>query len=267
MTTVQTHNRQPIPGVKDMIAVSSGKGGVGKSTLSVNLAVAMARRGLKIGLMDTDIYGPNIPGLLGLEGKPELSGESQRLLPPHAYGLKAISMGLLIDPGTPVIWRGPMLAKMVSQFLFNVEWGEIDILLLDLPPGTGDVQITLTQAAPLTGSVIVTTPSAIALEDVRRGVEMFRQSEVPLLGLIENMSHFVCPQCAQTSAIFGEGGGEQTARTFAMPLLGQVPLDTQMRRCADAGTPLVHAAPDAPASQALEHIASQIVEYLDDRRD
>ena len=263
MTTVQTHDRQPIPGVKDMLAVSSGKGGVGKSTLSVNLAVALARSGLKIGLMDTDIYGPNIPGLLGLEGKPEVSRESQRLLPPQAYGLKAISMGLLIDPGTPVIWRGPMLAKMVSQFLFNVEWGEIDILLLDLPPGTGDVQITLTQAAPLTASVIVTTPSAIALEDVRRGVAMFRQSEVPLLGLIENMSHFVCPKCTGTSAIFGDGGGEQTARTFDLPLLGQVPLDIQMRQNADAGTPLVHANPDAPAAQALEQIATQIVQQLE----
>ena len=159
-----------------------------------------------------------------------------------------------------------MLAKMVSQFLFNVEWGEIDILLLDLPPGTGDVQITLTQAAPLTASVIVTTPSAIALEDVRRGVEMFRQSEVPLLGLIENMSHFVCPKCTGTSAIFGAGGGEQTARSFELPLLGQVPLDIQMRQNSDAGTPLVQATPDAPAAQALEQIATQIVQQLEARR-
>ncbi len=267
MTTVQTHDRQPIPGVKDMLAVSSGKGGVGKSTLSANLAVAMARQGLKVGLMDTDIYGPNIPGILGLTDKPEVAGESQRLLPPRIHDLKAISMGLLIDPGTPIIWRGPMLAKMVSQFLFKVEWGAIDILVLDLPPGTGDVQITLTQVAPLTGAVIITTPSAIALEDVRRGVEMFRQTEVPILGLIENMSYFVCSRCQQTSAIFGEGGGEQTARAFGVPLLGQVPLDPRMRASADAGTPLVQAFPESPAAQALEHMAGQIVEALNGQRD
>ena len=262
MNTVQTHDRQPIPGVKDILAVSSGKGGVGKSTLSANLALAMARQGLKVGLMDTDIYGPNIPGMLGLEGKPQVSRESERLLPPQACGLKVISMGLLIDPGTPVIWRGPMLAKMISQFLFNVEWGEIDILVMDLPPGTGDVQITLTQTAPLTGAIIITTPSAIALEDVRRGVEMFRQSEIPILGLIENMSYFVCHKCEHTSAIFGEGGGEQTARAFGMPLLGQIPLDSQIRSCADAGLPLVQAVPNSPASQILERVAGELVQSL-----
>ena len=262
MNTVQTHARQPIPGVKNMLAVSSGKGGVGKSTISVNLAVAMARQGLSVGLMDTDIYGPNLPGMLGLEGRPQMTPDNKRLLPLEAFGLKTISMGLLIDPGMPVVWRGPMLAKMMDQFLFQVEWGEIDIMLLDLPPGTGDVQISLTQDAPLTGALIVTTPSQIALEDVRRGVEMFRQAEIPILGLIENMSHFVCHKCGNPSAIFGEGGGASIAQGFQMPLLGQIPLEERMRASADAGTPLVTIAPDSPASQALERIAVELVGRL-----
>ncbi len=260
MTTVQTHDRQPIPGVKDMLAVSSGKGGVGKSTLSANLAVAMARRGLSVGLMDTDIYGPNIPGMLGIEGRPQISAQ-QKIIPPRAHGLSAISMGLLLDAGTPVIWRGPMLAKMISQFLFQVEWGPLDILLLDLPPGTGDVQITLTQSAPLTGALIVTTPSRIAQEDVRRGVEMFRQTEVPILGLVENMSHFVCSSCDHSTDLFGQGG-EKTAQAFELPFLAQIPLDTQLRRQADTGIPLVQAQPEAPVSQALDRLAADIVKRL-----
>ena len=260
MTTVQTHARQPIPNVKDMLAVSSGKGGVGKSTLSVNLAVSMARQGLSVGLMDTDIYGPNIPGMLGLEERPQISAE-KRIIPPRAHGLSAISMGLLLDAGTPVIWRGPMLAKMISQFLFNVEWGPLDVLLLDLPPGTGDVQITLTQTAPLTGALIVTTPSRIAQEDVKRGVEMFRQTEVPILGLVENMSHFVCSSCGHATPLFGRGG-EQTARAFDLPFLASIPLDAQLRHQADVGVPLVRAQPQAPASQALERLAADLVERL-----
>ena len=259
MTSVQPHDRQPIPGVKDTIAISSGKGGVGKSTICANLALSLAHRGLRVGLADTDIYGPNIPEILGLEKKPEVDEESQRLLPPTRHGLKVISMGLLVDEGTPVIWRGPMLAKMVTQFLFNVEWGELDFLLLDLPPGTGDVQITLTQSAPLTGAVIITTPSPIALEDVRRGVQMFRQFEVPIVGMIENMSHFVCPNCDGVSNIFGRGG-EQTARAFDVPLIGQIPLDEQMRRCADEGAPFVHQHPESSAALALNEIAGLIAE-------
>ena len=262
MNNVQTHDRQPIPGVKDMLAISSGKGGVGKSTLSANLAVAMAQQGLAVGLMDTDIYGPNIPGMLGLVEKPEADRDSGRIIPLQAFGLKAISMGLLVDAGAPIIWRGPMLAKMMAQFLFNVEWGELDVLVLDLPPGTGDVQITLTQTAPLTAAAIVTTPSALALEDVRRGVQMFRQSEVPLLGLIENMSHFVCDQCQHTSAIFGQGGGQETARTFDIPFLGEIPLDVQLRTSADQGTPLVAQAPETPTGQALTRIAAALTDAL-----
>ena len=258
MNAVQTHDRQAIPGIKDTLAISSGKGGVGKSTLSANLAVALAEQGLRIGLLDADIYGPNIPGMLGLDGRPEMHEASGQIQPLTAHGLSAISMGLLLDPGTPVIWRGPMLAKMIHQFLFNVNWGELDLLLLDLPPGTGDVQITLTQMAPLTGALIVTTPSEIALEDVRRGVEMFRQTEVPLVGLVENMSYFSCDKCGHAEAIFGEGGGKTTAGSLDVPYLGQVPLDPLVRSQADAGEPVVKAHPDAASSRALARLAGDI---------
>jgi len=260
MNPANPPTRPPIPGVKDMLVVSSGKGGVGKSTLSVNLAAALARRGLEVGLMDADLYGPNIPGMLGLEDKLQASEEGH-LLPSQAHGLRTVSMGLVIDRGVPVVWRGPMLAKMMDQFLFNVAWGELDVLVLDLPPGTGDVQITLTQTAPLTGALIVTTPSAIALQDVRRGVEMFRQARVPILGLVENMSSFVCHRCQHPSAIFGKGG-EAAARAFDLPLLGRIPLDSHLRRCADAGTPLVDAAPDSPTGQALARLAAEVARRL-----
>ena len=257
MNAVQTHDRQTIPGIKDMLAVSSGKGGVGKSTIAVNLAAALAARGLQIGLLDADIYGPNIPGMLGLDGRPEIASDGGQIQPIESHGLKAISMGLLLDAGTPVIWRGPMLAKMIYQFLFNVAWGELDLLLLDLPPGTGDVLITLTQTAPLTGALIVTTPSIIALADVRRGVEMFRQTEVPIIGMIENMSYFACDKCGAEEAIFG-AGSEETARQLDIPFLGKVPLDPLARRQADAGTPVIQAQPEAASSQALAQLAGVI---------
>ncbi|MEW6751519.1 MAG: Mrp/NBP35 family ATP-binding protein [Candidatus Latescibacterota bacterium] len=256
------HSRQPMPGVKDMLAVSSGKGGVGKSTIATNLAVVLARRGLRVGLMDADIYGPNIPGMLGLGVRPALAGDGQTLVPSEAHGLKAISMGQLIERGAPVIWRGPMLAKMVTQFLFGVAWGELDLMVLDLPPGTGDVQITLTQTAPLSGALIVTTPSDIALEDVRRGAAMFRQTEVPILGLVENMSRFVCHRCGHSSAIFGEGGGARTAARLGIPLLASVPLDGRLCRASDTGTSLVDEAPDSPAVHALGALADQVLARL-----
>ena len=263
MTQIQTHDRQPIVGVKDMLVVSSGKGGVGKSTISANLAVAMASAGRRIGLMDADVYGPNIPGMLGIEAKPTVDEASGSLQPPEAFGLKVISMGMLVDPGVPVIWRGPMLAKMMNQFLFQVNWGELDVLIVDLPPGTGDVQISLTQSAPLSGAAIVTTPSAIAVEDVRRGVQMFRQTEVPILGLIENMSTFACGNCEKEIAIFGEGGGQQVAAEFGIPFTGEIPLDPRVRSCADAGTPIVTAEPQLPASRSLMDIAERLLEALD----
>ena len=260
MPPPQTHNRQPIPGIKDTLAIASGKGGVGKSTLCANLAVSLARQGLQVGLLDADIYGPNIPGLLGLAGRP--TAADGRIQPLSAHGLKAISMGLLIDPGTPVVWRGPMLAKMMHQFLFNVTWGALDLLLIDLPPGTGDVQITLTQVAPLTAALIVTTPSAIALEDVRRGVEMFRQTEVPIVGLVENMSHFRCDNCGHADPIFGTGGGRATASRLGISYLGEIPLDPLVRSQADAGEPVVRAHPHAEGSQALAHLAAAVGAYF-----
>lgn len=262
MTQVQTHERQPIPGVKETVAVSSGKGGVGKSTMSVNLAVALAARGLRVGLMDTDIYGPNIPGMLGAAGRPEVIPGTESIRPATAHGLSLISMGLLVDAGVPVIWRGPMLAKMVSQFLFSVAWGELDVLLLDLPPGTGDVQLTLTQMAPLTGAVIVTTPSTLALEDVARGVQMFRQTEVPILGLIENMSSFACGACGKHSQPFGHGGGAQAATDLDIPFLGEIPLDMSLRSGADDGTPAFLAQPEAPSSLAMQDICRGLLEKL-----
>jgi len=256
----QTHNRQPIPGIKDTLAISSGKGGVGKSTLCANLAVSLASQGLQIGLLDADIYGPNIPGLLGLAGRP--TADHGRIQPLSTHGLKAISMGLLIDAGTPVVWRGPMLAKMMHQFLFNITWGELDLLLIDLPPGTGDVQITLTQVAPLTAALIITTPSAIALADVRRGVEMFRQTEVPIVGLVENMSYFRCGHCGHADPIFGAGGGRATASRLDIPYLGEIPLDQLVRSQADAGEPVVTTHPQTEVGRALASLAADIGTYF-----
>ena len=251
--------RAPIPGIAHMLAVSSGKGGVGKSTLCANLAIAMGLTGKRIGLMDTDIYGPSIPGILGAKEKPQVEPDSNRIIPVVAHGVKLISMGLLMDPGSPVIWRGPMLAKMITQFLFNVEWGELDLLLLDLPPGTGDVQITLTQSAPLDGALIVTTPSEIALSDVRRGVQMFRQSEIPVLGLIENMSSFTCTNCGSESRIFGSGAGRETAAAFGIPFRGEVPLDPRLRECADEGRFIEDVTSDSSAGLAIKQLASDLL--------
>ena len=262
MTQVQTHDRQPIPGVKETVAVSSGKGGVGKSTMCVNLAVALAAEGLSIGLMDTDIYGPNVPGMLGVSERPQVVPGTQTIRSAEAHGLSLISIGLLVEAGVPVIWRGPMLAKMVSQFLFSVEWGDLDILVLDLPPGTGDVQLTLTQMAPLTGAVIVTTSSTLALEDVGRGVQMFRQTDVPILGLIENMSTFTCDSCGSESHPFGHGGGASAASALDIPFLGEIPLDPSLRSGADDGTPAFISQPQSPASQAMRGISHGLLERL-----
>ena len=248
-----------------MVAVSSGKGGVGKSTVSANLAVAMAAEGRRVGLMDSDIYGPNIHGMLGVSGRPAVVPGTQRIRPAEAAGVRVISMGLLVDAGVPVIWRGPMLAKMVTQFLFWVEWGELDVLLLDLPPGTGDVQLTLTQTAPLTGAVIVTTPSTLALEDVARGVQMFRQTEVPILGLLENMAAFECPACGGSSHPYGRGGGSAAAVEGDIPFLGEIPLDPRLRTDADEGTPTVASHPDSPAAVALQKVARDLIRRLEDR--
>ena len=263
MTQISTHDRKSIPGIRNMLAVSSGKGGVGKSTISANIAVALGIAGLRIGLMDTDIYGPNIPGILGSHDRPVSNPETGLIKPIEAHNIKFISMGLLVEDGSPVIWRGPMLAKMIHQFLSNVDWGELDILIADLPPGTGDVQLTLTQSAPLTGAIIITTPSAIALEDVRRGVEMFRQAEVPIFGLVENMSTFQCDACGHNEHLFGHGLTKSTAKELDIPFLCDIPLDITLRKCADEGLPAVIDQPSADGSQVITQLANDVIAYLE----
>lgn len=250
-----------IPGVTDIVAVASGKGGVGKSTVAVNLAFAMAMLGQRVGLLDADVYGPSVPKMLGLRERPETSAD-KRIVPLERFGVKVISLGLFIEDRTPVIWRGPMITKLLTQFFRDVEWGELDVLVLDLPPGTGDAQLTITQQIPLTGGVIVTTPQDVALEDVKRGVTMFQQVKAPVLGVIENMSYHVCSGCGERSEPFGHGGGERMARQFDIPFLGSLPLVRDLRAAADNGTPLVVAQPQHPQSQAIKAIAERVIAAL-----
>ncbi|MFZ5820338.1 MAG: Mrp/NBP35 family ATP-binding protein [Chloroflexota bacterium] len=241
--------------IRNAIAVGSGKGGVGKSTVSVNIAVALAQTGARVGLMDADIYGPNIPTMLGVETLPPPQGE--KLTPAQAYGIKMVSMGLLVKPGQPLIWRGPMLNSAIRQFLSDVEWGELDYLVVDLPPGTGDAALSLAQALPLSGAIIVTLPQLVSLEDAGRGLNMFRQLEVPILGVIENMSYLDLPDGSRMD-IFGSGGGEQLADTMNAPFLGQVPIDPEVRVGGDSGKPIVVSKPESAAARALQEIAQQV---------
>jgi len=250
----------PLPGITHVVAVASGKGGVGKSTTAANLAVAMAQTGAKIGLMDADIYGPNVPIMMGSKEQPEM--RDGKMIPLERHGVKLISLGLIAGDGVPVIWRGPMLAKMVTQFLQDVLWAPLDCLVIDLPPGTGDVQLTLTQTAPMDGAVIVTTPPKVALEDVRRGVEMFRTVKVPVLGVIENMSSYVCSKCGTETSIFGHGGGKHTADLYEVPFLGEIPLHPQLQMGSDMGVPLVASDPETPISLRYKEIAQQILSGL-----
>ena len=252
----------PIPGVERLVAIASGKGGVGKSTTAVNLAVALAGLGASVGLMDADIYGPNIPTMMGTTDRPD-SNDAGKMVPIDRHGVGFVSLGSLVEPGTPVIWRGPMLAKVVTQFLQDVDWGQLDVLLVDLPPGTGDVQLTLTQSAPLTGAVIVTTPQSVVLEDVTRGVQMFNTVEVPVLGVIENMSSYVCPECDTRTDIFSHGGGRDTAERYSVPFLGEIPIDMGVRQGGDVGTPVVVSAPDSVAGAAYRQIARDLASTLD----
>ncbi len=248
---------QPIPGVKNIIAVASGKGGVGKSTVAANLALALRKYG-KVGLLDADVYGPSAPLLLGTEGaQPEVTGE-RRITPIEAHGVRMISMGFFIEKDRPVIWRGPMVTKLVAEFIKNVEWGELDFLVLDLPPGTGDVQLTLAQQLSMNGGLIVTTPQEVALADVRRGVKMFNQVNVPVVGLVENMSGHVCTKCGHETDVFGTGGGEKMADELGIPFLGRIGLVADVGRQGDAGTPIVEAQPDSPVTQQFRQIASEL---------
>jgi ATP-binding protein involved in chromosome partitioning len=255
-------DRQGVPGVKNIIAVSSGKGGVGKSTVAVNLAVALAQAGAQVGMIDADIYGPNAPMMLGLEGsqlKVEQGGQGEVLEPAFNHGVKLVSMGFLIDKDQPVIWRGPMLNGVIRQFLYQVNWGGLDYLIVDMPPGTGDAQLTLAQAVPMAGVVIVTTPQNVALSDARRGLKMFQQLGINVLGIVENMSYFAPPDMPDRQYdIFGSKGGEKTAQELGLSLLGCVPLEMPVRQGGDQGLPIVLANPTAPAAQALTAIAQQV---------
>ena len=259
---MQQPERQPIPGVKNLIAVASGKGGVGKTTVAVNLALALAKLGHKVGLLDADVYGPNVPIMLGSTEEPMATG-AQRIIPVQAQGIKMISMGLLNPGDKPVIWRGPMLHSVITQFLRSVEWGQLDYLVIDLPPGTGDVQLTLIQTVAVTGAVVVTTPSTVALADVRKAIEMFRQVNVEVLGVVENMSTFTCPHCGKPIDIFGHGEGTKTAIAYGVPMLGEIEIDPRIRLGGDTGNPVAAQGESAPAAQSLFRIAKAVTARLE----
>src|SRR5438067_11656801 len=253
----------PLPGVDAIIAVGSGKGGVGKTTLAVNLALALAKLGYKTGLLDADVYGPNVPLMLGTSAQPKVLGEN-RIEPIEVHGLKVISVGLLNPGDKPLIWRGPMLHSIIRQFLGQVEWGQLDFLVVDLPPGTGDVALSLIQTVPLTGAIVVSTPSDVALQDARKAIEMFRQVKVDIVGLVENMSYFVCPHCHNDIDIFSKGGGERTARQFGIPFLGSVELDPELRKAGDTGMPAVLAGEDSAHAKSLYQFARNVATRVDE---
>ena len=250
-----------LPGVRNVVAVASGKGGVGKSTVAVNLALALRGKGATVGLLDVDVYGPSIPLMLGVHGRPEVTAE-RKIIPKRAHDLALMSIGFLADEKAPVIWRGPMVHGIVQQFLSDVSWGSLDYLVLDLPPGTGDAALTLTQSAPLSGAVIVTTPQEVALIDARKGLKMFERVNVPVLGIIENMSYFVCPECDTKHSLFGEGGGERAAAELGVDLLGRIPLQPDVVTAGDTGTPTVLSHPDSSAAQAFEDLAGTVARKL-----
>lgn len=250
-----------IPGVESIIAVASGKGGVGKSTTSVNLALGLRDLGLKVGMLDADIYGPSLPKLFAIKEKPETVGGT-RLKPIERYGLKIMSIGFLIDEETPMIWRGPMVISAITQMLREVEWGKLDVLVVDMPPGTGDAQLTMAQQVPLKGAVIVSTPQDLALLDARRGVAMFKRVNVPVLGVVENMSYFVCPECGTRSDIFAHGGARHEAERLGVPFLGEVPLHMTIRSTSDSGLPVVATEPDGPHAKIYRDIAANVLAQI-----
>ena len=262
------HQGQPqnilIPNVKFKIAVASGKGGVGKSTVATNLAIVLAQDGAQVGLMDADAYGPSIPTMMGAKEQPQTSPE-KKLIPIVRHGIKLMSIGFLVPDEQALIWRGPMLHSAVRQFLGDVIWGKLDYLIIDLPPGTGDVALSLTQSVPLTGGVIVTTPQDVALADVRRGAAMFDKLGVPILGVVENMSYFACPHCGERTDIFRRDGGAKTSEKLGTRFLGEIPLDAEVCTAGDLGVPIVASHPDSPQSQAFRNISHQLVEVLSDQ--
>ena len=250
-----------IPTIKHVVPIASGKGGVGKSTVSANLAIALAKTGARVGLMDADVYGPSIPTMLGITDAPTMTPE-RRLIPVQQYDVKVISMAFFMPPEEAVVWRGPMLHKTVEQFLGGVVWGELDYLIVDLPPGTGDVQLSLCQTIPITGAVVVSTPQDVALNVAQKAIAMFTKLNAPVLGIIENMSYYICPHCGTREEIFGTGGAKQTADRMHIPFLGAIPLATQIRQTSDAGTPVVVSDPDSPAAQAFTVAAEQLAAQI-----
>ncbi|MCR9074100.1 MAG: Mrp/NBP35 family ATP-binding protein [Alphaproteobacteria bacterium] len=249
--------RPELPGIKSIVAVASGKGGVGKSTVATNLALALAGQGLAVGLLDADVYGPSLPRMMGIDRKPE-SRDGKTLIPLENHNIKCMSIGFLVAEDTPTIWRGPMVMSALEQMLRDVEWGALDVLVVDMPPGTGDAQLTMAQRVPLAGAVIVSTPQDIALLDARKGLNMFRRVDVPVLGIIENMSYFLCPQCGERSEIFGHGGARHEAEKLGVPFLGEVPLHLDIRMAGDGGTPIVAADPTGPHAEAFAGIAGKV---------
>ena len=268
MPRLPTHAVQgelsPLPNVRNIIVVGSGKGGVGKSTTSVNLALALAAEGLKVGVLDADVYGPSVPMMLGLSGRPD-SPDGKSITPMQAHGVEAMSIGLLVDQDTPMIWRGPMATSALMQLFNDTLWGDLDYLLIDLPPGTGDIQLTLAQKIPVAGAVIVTTPQDIATLDAKKALKMFEKVEVPVLGIVENMAVHTCSNCGHVEHLFGQGGGERMAAQYGVPLLGSLPLDIAIREQGDAGQPVVVAAPDSAVAQAYRQTARVMAATLAQR--
>ena len=254
-------NVQPLPNVRNIIAVGSGKGGVGKSTTAVNLALALAGEGASVGVLDADVYGPSVPMMLGIEGRPE-SPDGKSIEPMRAHGMEAMSIGVRVDQDTPMIWRGPMATGALTQLLNDTRWGDLDYLVVDLPPGTGDIQLTMAQKIPVAGAVIVTTPQEIATLDARKALKMFEKVEVPVLGLVENMAVHTCGNCGHAEHVFGSGGGEKMAAAYGLPLLGSLPLEVAIREQGDAGTPVVKARPDSAAAQAYRDAARRLAAML-----
>ena len=255
---------KPLPQVRNIIAVGSGKGGVGKSTVAVNLALALAAEGASVGVLDADIYGPSVPMMLGLSGRPD-SPDGKSIEPMRAHGLQAMSIGLLVDQDTPMIWRGPMATSALTQLLNETRWEALDYLVVDLPPGTGDIQLTMAQKIPVAGAVIVTTPQDIATLDARKALKMFEKLGIAVLGLVENMAVHVCSNCGHAEHVFGEGGGERMAEQYGVPLLGSLPLDAAIREQGDAGTPVVAARPDSPLAAQWRAVAARLVAELEKR--